>query len=98
MYLFPIATVRNDHKPSDLNTTNSLAYNSGGQKSEIKFMGLKPRCGQGGISPRGSGGTCFLSSGCLHSLACGPITLTSASVATLLFLTLALLLPSYKDP
>lgn len=91
VYLFPIAAVRNDHKLSDLNTTHSLAYNSEGQKSEINFMGLKPRCGRGGISPRGSGGPCFLSSGCLHSL-------TSSSVATLPFLTLTLPLPSYKDP
>lgn len=43
---FPIATVMNHHKYSGLKQKKIL-YSSGGQKSELGFIGLKLRCQQG---------------------------------------------------
>lgn len=43
----------------DLNTAHLLPHNSGGQKSEMGFPGLKSKCWQGSVPFEGSTGESF---------------------------------------
>ena len=113
--LAPIPTVAN-YKPTGLNQHKfMLSWFSGGQKFKISFSELKSRCRQGWLLLGAlKGGVClpvffhlfcFVSSGYLCSLACGPfLLLQSVSPCSLLqpshcllLFCLSLPLSSYKN-
>ena len=97
VYSFPVAAVTKYHKSSDFNR-NVSSQGPGDQKSKMSPTGLTSRCQQEEFSWEAPGEIYSMSSpvsgGFWHSLACGCISLISASFCT----SSSLLIPSLTSP